>query len=100
MRVSMNLPELGVGLTWLSGLESLIEANSDCVDVLEVEPQAFWRRHHEGAPLVESHPLGNLRQLPQAKLIHSVGLPVGGTLAPDATQVEMLRTITQHLDVP
>jgi uncharacterized protein len=96
----MNLPELGVGLTWLSGLESLIEANSDCVDVLEVEPQAFWRGQYERAPLAESHPVGNLRQLPQAKLIHSVGLPVGGTHAPDATQVEMLRAITLQLDVP
>src|SRR5258707_415211 len=46
----MNLPELGVGLTWLTGLESLVEANSPSIDVLEIAPQAFWRGESPAAP--------------------------------------------------
>ena len=35
----MQLPVLGVGLTYFAGLEPLLETHGDLVDCLEVEPK-------------------------------------------------------------
>lgn len=97
----MNLPELGVGLTWLTGLESLVEANSPLIDVLEIEPQTFWRRESSGkAPAVDHAAVLCLQRRPTPKLIHSVGLPVGGTLAPPSAGLEVLRNVALELEAP
>jgi uncharacterized protein len=97
----MNLPELGVGLTWFAGLEAVLRANTDLVDVLEVEPQTFWRREPNANTVVlDQSLLDTLRQQPVAKLVHSVGFPVGGTLPPDNVDLELLRTAIRDLKVP
>jgi uncharacterized protein len=101
MRVGMNLPELGVGLTWLTGMDALLEANSPWIDVLEVEPQAFWRSGSSGkAPGVDESAVVVLQRRPTPKIIHSVGLPVGGTLPPTSTDLEILRSLALQLEVP
>ncbi len=101
MRVGMNLPELGVGLTWLTGMDALVEANLPWIDVLEVEPQAFWRSGSSGkAPVVDESAVVSLQRRSTPKLIHSVGLPVGGTLAPAWADLEVLRTVALQLEVP
>jgi uncharacterized protein (UPF0276 family) len=97
----MNLPELGVGLTWFSGLEPVLQANAGLVDVLEIEPQTFCRRKPNGNTLIVDQPsLNILRQRQLPKLIHSVGFPVGGTVPPQGPDLELLRTIAQQLQVP
>jgi uncharacterized protein len=96
----MNLPELGVGLTWLMGLESLVEANSPLIDVLEIEPQAFWRGDPGKAPAIDHAAVVSLQRRPTPKLIHSVGLPVGGTHPPPSAGLEMLRSVAVQLDAP
>ena len=95
----MNLPELGVGLTWLTGLESPVEAISPLIDVLEIEPQAFWRGESSGkSPSVDHAAVVSLQRRSTPKLIHSVGLPVGGTHPPPSAGLEMLRSVALQLE--
>ena len=97
----MKIPELGVGLTWFGGMEPLLQANAGLVDVLEVEPQTLWRREiHTDTVVIDSAALQNLQGQPQAKLVHSVGLPIGGTAPPRAEAVELLRGVAVELETP
>jgi len=87
----MKLPELGVGVTWFAGMEPILQANAGLVDVLEIEPQALWRRERNGATLVmDAAELDTVRRQPQAKIVHSVGCPIGGTVAPAKQDLELL----------
>jgi uncharacterized protein len=97
----MNLPELGVGLNWFPELEPVLRANEELVDVLEVEPQALWRRDRNADGLVLDWPsLEGLRRQRVPKLIHSVALPVGGSLAPSAEEMSQLSLVARDLDAP
>ena len=97
----MNLPELGVGLNWFPGLEPVLKANEELVDVLEVEPQSLWRREKNADGLVIDRPaLEALRRRRVPKLVHSVALPVGGSLAPSARELAQLSSIAQELETP
>jgi uncharacterized protein len=104
----MNLPELGVGLNWLPGLESVADANAGLIDVLEVEPQALWRRRAgEDSARPDSTPetmfeidrsaVAALQQRSVPKLVHSVNFPVGGTNAPTPNELELLGSIVRDL---
>ena len=44
--------------------------------------------------------LDHLERLPGRKLIHSVGTPVGGTVAPDPEQLALLRRMIERFDAP
>ena len=97
----MNLPELGVGLTWSPAFEPVIEANADLVNVLEVEPQIFWRRDltkHE--LVVDQTALDAFRRQSPAKLVHSFGCPVGGTVHPGTADLALLRSAALDLAAP
>ncbi|HST08800.1 MAG TPA: DUF692 family protein [Terriglobales bacterium] len=97
----MNLPELGVGLNWFSGLEPVLKANEELIDVLEVEPQAFWRREKISHDLVLDRPaIASLRQRRIPKLIHSVAFPVGGALAPSDADIGRVSAIAKVLGAP
>jgi len=90
-------PPLGVGLVYIPGLEPLFESPDSGVEVLELEPQALWRYFPQ-----RLHPYGNqssvlawLRALPQRKIVHGVGFPVGGSRFPDPRHLPVLgETIT------
>ncbi|HZE26411.1 MAG TPA: DUF692 family protein [Terriglobales bacterium] len=97
----MNLPELGVGLTWFTGLEPVAEANAALIDLLEIEPQALWRRDPSGNALViDQSALAAVRQRAAPKLLHSVGLPVGGTHPPQPSDLDVLRRVAVELEAP
>jgi uncharacterized protein len=97
----MNLPELGIGLTWFAGLEPVLEENAGLIDVLEVEPQTFCRRGSDPGTLVVDQPsLQSLIDYRSPKLVHSIGLPVGGTQTPRASELELLREVAVELDSP
>lgn len=85
-----DLPDLGVGIVYWPGLERLWRIDELPIDVLEVEPQPFWFAPEpvDTAPfLLDERAFHHIRQLPKPKLVHGVGMPVGGTVAPDPRQL-------------
>lgn len=100
----MTVSPLGVGMTYVAGLEPQIAALADRLDVLEVEPQTFWRAdprpRSEQAELrrcIDREALARLAALPQPKLVHSVSLPVGSARPPDGEQVDLVGEVSQSL---
>jgi hypothetical protein len=49
-----HLPELGVGLVLLPGLDHLIDPGSKLVDLIEIEPQSLWLQH-QGSYRLHKH---------------------------------------------
>lgn len=85
-----GLPDLGVGIVYWPAIAHLVEAVGEAVDVLEVEPQPFWfAPATAGQPYqVDRRALEHLQRLPQPKLVHGVGFPIGGPAAPDRAHLE------------
>src|SRR5437016_5105479 len=94
-----SLPELGVGIIYSTGLEPLICENRELVQVVEIEPQSLWLKNGDSFE-DRSQVLDHLIELPGAKLIHSVGVPVGGTKCPDPSEVLLLAEWTKALHSP
>src|SRR5262245_10222666 len=102
MTLGYKLPELGVGIVYSSALEPLLEAHPEVVDVLEIEPQTTWlaRPNRPGEIFARSDVEEHLSGLPFHKLVHSVGTPVGGSLAGPSEQFSMLRDTVRKLRAP
>jgi uncharacterized protein len=97
----MKIPELGVGLTWFSGMEPLLQANAGLVDVLEIEPQTLLRREpHEKTVVVDTAALEGMQLQSLPKLVHSVGLPIGGTVPPRSQDVQWFSAVALKLQAP
>lgn len=98
----VDLPELGVGITFSSAIEPILDHHPDLVDVVEIEPQTTWLdtgwADHRYRILedVASH----IRDLPFQKLVHSIGVPVGGTCSHDQNQMALLRDTIEELESP
>ena len=96
----MDLPELGVGVVYIPGLEPLFEEYPHLVDVIELEPQTTWlegpRNHIQNRPEIDEH----IRRLPFRKLVHSIGTPVGGSVAGIEMQLPLLREAVRNLKAP
>jgi uncharacterized protein len=97
-----DLPELGVGIVYSSGLEPLFETDPEIVDVLEIEPQTTWleRPDRPGDILVRPEVDDHLASLPFRKLVHSIGTPVGGSVAGTDKQLPLLRETVRKLGAP
>src|SRR3954451_15677176 len=95
-------PELGVGVIYLPELVPLLESRPALVTVLELEPQTLWRSLPDRAmPYVQDRgELERIAGLPQRKLVHGVGFPVGGTRLPDARHLEPLAETIECLGSP
>ena len=93
---------LGIGATYSGAIEPLIERHPELFDVLEIEPQTTWIKTADWQrPFqVDRQVLHHLARLPGRKIIHSVGRPVGGTLAPEPAELDLLRDAIRHLDPP
>jgi uncharacterized protein len=78
----VDLPELGIGVVYTPSLEPLIEAGQEQIQVLEIEPQPFWFKTQspENPYCLNKKIFERIKQYSQSKIIHSVGLPIGGTL--------------------
>lgn len=85
-----DLPELGVGLVYWPSMGGLLDLVEQPLDVLEVEPQPFWfASGDEALPFqLDERSFDRLRSLPQPKLVHGIGMPVGGRVAPDDRHLE------------
>jgi uncharacterized protein (UPF0276 family) len=99
---SVSTPALGVGITYSSAIEPLLERRPELVQVLEIEPQTTWVKTRDpGEPLrVKEDVLRHFSRLPATKLVHSIGTPVGGTVPPDPAQLKLLRETIQRLKAP
>jgi uncharacterized protein (UPF0276 family) len=89
-------------VVYFSGLESLLQAHPETVDVLEIEPQTTWleRPDHPGEIVVRREVNDYLASLPYSKLVHSVGTPVGGSVAGLEIQLPLLRQCVECLQAP
>lgn len=88
-----GLPELGVGIMYFPGLERVLEAGASNLDVIEVEPQPLCRVV-DGTLRLRPEVTEFLIAQPQAKLVHSVGAPVAGTVH----AVDMLDPVAEAVD--
>ncbi|MGQ7847684.1 DUF692 domain-containing protein [Granulosicoccus sp. 3-233] len=98
----LELPEMGVGITFSSAIEPILRHQADLVDVIEVEPQTTWldtgadsNRYRQPEEVAR-----HIRELPFNKLVHSIGVPVGGSNNHDPNQTTLLRDIIQDLGSP
>jgi len=96
------LPELGVGVIYTPALQPLLAAAADLVSVVEVEPQTLWTFTGDPAEPYRPDPsaLALLDELPQAKLVHGVGFPVGGSRPPDPRHLPVLVDMIERLRSP
>jgi uncharacterized protein (UPF0276 family) len=77
----MGPRDLGVGVVWWPPLDALCHHREGLVDVIEAEPEAYWVPSYNGRGFRSFLP-GALEHLPQPKLLHGVGAPLGGTAPP------------------
>jgi uncharacterized protein (UPF0276 family) len=98
----MPLPELGVGITWSSEIDPLLAQSPHLFDVVEFEPQSTWIKALSNAESYRTPDsvLEHIAQLPGRKLVHSIGVPVGGTIRPSAAQLALLRRTIATLNPP
>jgi uncharacterized protein (UPF0276 family) len=95
------LKPLGVGLVFTPELLPLFRAGNEAVSILEVEPQTLWqlsRAHCRETYRLNRERLAELVDLPQRKLLHSVGLPVGGSQPLEPEQIDLLRIMAGSLE--
>lgn len=95
-------PRLGIGMTFSAALMPLLRRRPDALDVLELEPQTLWLADHAfDGPFFEYRPgIDLFAQLPGRKLVHSVGMPLGGTRTPSVDQLSLLAATARRLDSP
>src|SRR5215467_4674100 len=96
----MNLPDLGVGISFFLELQPYLKFNDDLINVLLIEPQMFWSHtsSKEQPYKINDDGLNVIRGLPYDKILHSVSNPVGGTLLPDDSQFPPLIKMINDLD--
>lgn len=95
-------PKLGIGMIFAPALRPFLERRPDALDVLEIEPQTMWLADHAfDGPFYEfTAGVDLFASLPGHKLVHSVGMPLGGTRAPDPGQCALIRATAAKLNSP
>jgi len=101
-----------VGLVYLTELDSLFRESNPNLAVLEIEPETFWEKIYPQGPsgtpayLSDLEAISRIATLPQKKIVHSVGFPIGGTecyggdyVTPLAAAVNALNAewVSEHL---
>ncbi|GAA2437446.1 multinuclear nonheme iron-dependent oxidase [Streptomyces lavendulocolor] len=94
------MARLGVGLTYVPGLDRILDAAADLLDVVEIEPQSLWRVRGDGEIAVDEDALGRLADVPGARLLHGVGNPVGGCRLPDPRHTALFGELAERLGTP
>ena len=92
---------LGVGLVYWAALDPLFGTGGPDLGVLELEPQTLWEKVCDnGVWQYRSNEalLDRVAELPQAKLLHGVGHPVGGTVADPIDPLPELRRAVQRVN--
>jgi uncharacterized protein (UPF0276 family) len=96
------LTGLGAGVVYLPELEPLFRERPDLVAVLELEPQTLWRYlPGREMPFAQDRAeLERIAALPQRKLVHGVGFPLGGSRPPDERHLAPLAEAIDVLGSP
>ncbi|MCX5212587.1 DUF692 domain-containing protein [Kitasatospora sp. NBC_00240] len=94
------MTRLGVGLTYVPGLDRIIDACADLLDVVEIEPQTLWRSRTDGGITLDEEVLRRIADLPGARLLHGVGNPVGGCRPPDRRHTALVGELAERLGAP
>jgi uncharacterized protein (UPF0276 family) len=95
-------PRLGAGLVYNSFLDDFIVREPELVDFVEIEPETLWVQLTPGREhfRLAAADLDRLRALPCAKLLHSIGFPIGGSCPPDLQHVALLNQMADGLESP
>lgn len=95
-------PKLGIGMIFAPALRPFLERRPDALDLLEFEPQTLWLADDAFAgPFFEYTPgIEMIAALPGHKLVHSVGMPLGGTRPPDPAQCALIAATASRLGSP
>ena len=93
---------LGPGAIYFRPLDDLFRSNADLIQVAEVEPQTLWTKSAAAGalPRGSSVELQRLADLPQRKLTHGVGFPLGGTVCDQELHIAEFRRWTEGLASP
>jgi uncharacterized protein (UPF0276 family) len=91
---------LGIGVVYSPELARVLDLR--LVDVLEIEPQVFWRPTGDPAyPYqIDLALFEELRALPQQRVVHSIAFPVGNSRPHDAAALACLTRSVAALDAP
>ncbi len=94
---------LGVGLVYFPALHPIFaDTDTDAApSVLELEPQTLWHRTFSDCNWCYTVPddyLDHISALPQSKLVHGVGQPVGGSMRDPIDHFPLLRRTVDALD--
>jgi uncharacterized protein len=97
-----RLPTLGVGMVYWPTLDPLLREPNSLIDVVEVEPQTIWHKLADPTNpyVVDQAAWNHLESLSQPKLVHSVGLPVGGAILPNLEQLPLFQSFTRAIGAP
>ena len=97
-----RIPRLGPGAVYLRALDPLFRTHPDLIRVAEIEPSTLWVRATApgAAPRGSVLELQALADLPQSRLLHGVGYPVGGLNCDQDLHVGEFRRWAEALDAP
>ena len=89
-------------MVFSAALRPFLQRRPGALDLLEIEPQTLWLADHAfKGPFLEFTPgIEAFAGLPGGKLVHSVGMPLGGTRPPDPAQMRLLAATAKRLDSP
>jgi uncharacterized protein (UPF0276 family) len=82
---------------YTSALSKVFARHPQLVAFLELEPQTHWIAGESGFRQ-DPTALAPIAALPQRKLVHGVGFPVGGTTAPDEDHLDAFNDAIVSLD--
>lgn len=95
---------LGVGLVYLKELDELFREGNPHLSVLELEPQTLWEKAYPAgitggvSYIPNAAAIARVAALPQHKLVHSVGFPIGGSVPHPGDYVSPLIDAVTTLD--
>ena len=93
------LPELGVGIIYSPSIEH-IQFPEGLIDTLEIEPQTLCIRNKDGQLIAPKEVFDAIAAKPYHKLVHSIGAPVGGSLAPADDQLKLIQYAADIFNSP
>lgn len=95
-------PGLGPGAVHCEALHPLFLAHSDLIRVAEIEPSSGWIKAPGPDGRIRSNEwtLELLAGLPQAKLVHGIGWPVGGTVCRASEALAEQKRWAEMLEAP